>query len=842
MAPIERKWLEAYAATRDAEAFRCMVEQHQGMVFGTCLRVLGNAADAEDAAQNCFLILAQQAARVKGSLAAWLHHVAVGVSIDIVRQSASRRAREQRVAALRGDAVEAVWDGLKSDVDAAIAALPERLREPVILHYLEGRTQEEVAASLGLTQSAVSKRLQHGVEKLRAELVAGGVSMPGVALASLLSAHAFTSAPASLVASLGKMALAGIAPTAKTTLIGGLTVAKLSAISAVAASVMIVGGVVTYKALSQGPAPTPAAVPPPALAAPDAKEAPPAVEAPFYDYSPMMPFVKAEPQDRLRHPTKEEVKTLGDAWPNVPWWQNGCYYYTRAASLVSNDAPPGAGSSAMPYSGDKEAFIRWAVANRKALDAMQDGLPLRENKLPLFLTTVTQGLPPGAKPFETMSVPHAALARIRNLGRTILDAGFNEELSGRHDAAADWYLREVRMGSQVAADGMLIQSLVGIGCTLIGADDLSRLVQNQELSDVTLRRIIAECRGAESLPNSLVTVWDCEVGCQRYALKAQGLAGRLSGPSPKDQQTIRAVLSRPLSELAAAKGGVKDILDGEVQRGNTSATQTRVLLPGLAAWPGNVALVDLTLRVVEIRAAIQLYHKRDGRLPTNLADMVPDILPIAPEDPFLKAPLHYAVEGNVWRVWSVGGDQKDDGGQFNPGPPWNEPDNVFTSVLATNEAWRRRPRAVTGEAVLMPRTEQDYKNYLAALTGIVWQKGDPVQAHLTWYALKDGLVLADQQTKEVKRINELLGETGIVPSAIAFGADRVWLGTNKGLFAYDRKGGFWTRFAVGGKLVDAAVKELTLSPEGVLSVTAQEAGQATKKYEYDAKKTKWQEK
>jgi sigma-70-like protein len=53
--------LQEYARTRDGIAFRELVDQHRDMVFAACHRVLGNQADAEDAAQNCFLKLAQSA-------------------------------------------------------------------------------------------------------------------------------------------------------------------------------------------------------------------------------------------------------------------------------------------------------------------------------------------------------------------------------------------------------------------------------------------------------------------------------------------------------------------------------------------------------------------------------------------------------------------------------------------------------------------------------------------------------------------------------------------------------------------------------------------------------------
>ena len=99
----------------------------------------------------------------------------------------------------------------------------------------------------------------------------------------------------------------------------------------------------------------------------------------------------------------------------------------------------------------------------------------------------------------------------------------------------------------------------------------------------------------------------------------------------------------------------------------------------------------------------------------------------------------------------------------------------------------------------------------------------PIQKNLTWCLLKKGLPLANADTKEVERIAGLLGEPDLVANAIAFGADKVGLGTDKGLLAWDRKDMFWTRVAVGGKFVDLAVTEMTFEADK-LKVTVDQEG------------------
>jgi hypothetical protein len=193
----------------------------------------------------------------------------------------------------------------------------------------------------------------------------------------------------------------------------------------------------------------------------------------------------------------------------------------------------------------------------------------------------------------------------------------------------------------------------------------------------------------------------------------------------------------------------------------------------------------------------------------------------------------------------VGKNQKDDGGTVaDPKQPWDGPDYVFVRAVETNEQRRREiePEQIPPSdfAVRPFRTEKDLKHECEALAAI-WKKNDPFQQDLTWYALKQGLALADAKTFEVKRFTELLGERDFVPSSIAFGKDKVWLGTNKGLFAWDRKDMFWTRFAVGGTMIDAPVKEVSLTEDGTLRVTTEGEAKATRKFEYDTANSKWTE-
>jgi len=210
MAESEATLLARYAGEQDAEAFRTLIERHKHMVYAVCRRMLGNRADAEDATQDCFFTLTRHADRLRSPIGGWLHRVAVTTCIDHLRSEGARREREQKVAErhlARGGDLS--WDDIKDEVDQAIAALPEKLRTPLVLYYLESERQEDIAEELDISQSGVSQRVRRAVEEVRERLRKRGVRISAGVLGPLLAANATEAVPASLSSTLGMMAIAG---------------------------------------------------------------------------------------------------------------------------------------------------------------------------------------------------------------------------------------------------------------------------------------------------------------------------------------------------------------------------------------------------------------------------------------------------------------------------------------------------------------------------------------------------------------------------------------------------------------------------------------------------------
>ena len=228
----------------DPAAFAEITRLYGGLVYGTCLRVTGDAHHAADAAQETFFQLLRSARRVSGSLAGWLHRVAVRRAVDLVRSEAARRRREQAYVDAQDEVLS--WNTLCPLVDEALDELEPDGRELLLRHFLQGQTMCEIAAAQRISQPTISRRMEEALEQLRGLLRKKGVAVTGMVLGALLPC-ATTSAPAAVTAQLGKMAL-----TVSGAAVGGTAVSGAK----IAAAVFIVAaGVGGLMALRRSPPP-----------------------------------------------------------------------------------------------------------------------------------------------------------------------------------------------------------------------------------------------------------------------------------------------------------------------------------------------------------------------------------------------------------------------------------------------------------------------------------------------------------------------------------------------------------------------------------------------------------
>jgi RNA polymerase sigma-70 factor (ECF subfamily) len=161
-------------------AFDELYRTHYRRVFGLCRQLLGSVPAAEDAAQEAFLKAHRTLASYDPTqpFEAWIMTIASNHCDDLVRRRGKERSifgdeSTERVEA-EADTTDVLGEVLADerarDVKAAVAALPDKYRLPLLLAYYGGSSYDEIAASLGLTRTHVGALICRGKQALRVAL------------------------------------------------------------------------------------------------------------------------------------------------------------------------------------------------------------------------------------------------------------------------------------------------------------------------------------------------------------------------------------------------------------------------------------------------------------------------------------------------------------------------------------------------------------------------------------------------------------------------------------------------------------------------------------------------
>jgi RNA polymerase sigma factor (sigma-70 family) len=186
--------LERFLVHRDETALEVLVRRYGPLVFGVCRRVLHNAHAAEDAFQATFLVLMRKApALVRCErLGGWLYRVAYRLALRARANEARRRKHEAQAARCEADAESHASNSsdLLVALEEELQKLPERHRVPLVLCYLEGKTNECASQVLGCPRGSMSARLAQARERLRACLAQRGYAVPSAGLALVMTSAA----------------------------------------------------------------------------------------------------------------------------------------------------------------------------------------------------------------------------------------------------------------------------------------------------------------------------------------------------------------------------------------------------------------------------------------------------------------------------------------------------------------------------------------------------------------------------------------------------------------------------------------------------------------------------
>lgn len=177
MASEEDVWV-SQAKAGDQAAFEAIVQRYERPIYGFVYRMMGNADDAADLTQECFIRAYRNLGKTNNDLnvSAWLHRIASNACLDVLR-------RRQRIRWLPWDNTkhEPMLGSVDSDspeqhvmnsevstlVQHTLSRMSPRNRAALIMREYEGMSCDDIGDVLGISRSAVKSVLFRGREEFR---------------------------------------------------------------------------------------------------------------------------------------------------------------------------------------------------------------------------------------------------------------------------------------------------------------------------------------------------------------------------------------------------------------------------------------------------------------------------------------------------------------------------------------------------------------------------------------------------------------------------------------------------------------------------------------------------
>ena len=167
--------LAAASAAGDAAAFEKLYQLHHRRVYSLCLRMLGNASEAEDLTQDVFVQLFRKIGSFRGDSAftTWLHRMTVNQVLMHFRkrgvklEQATEDGEMQEPVEIGTGRPEAMPIVDRIALEKAISELPPGYRTVFVLHDVEGHEHEEIAKMLGCSVGTSKSQLHKARMRLR---------------------------------------------------------------------------------------------------------------------------------------------------------------------------------------------------------------------------------------------------------------------------------------------------------------------------------------------------------------------------------------------------------------------------------------------------------------------------------------------------------------------------------------------------------------------------------------------------------------------------------------------------------------------------------------------------
>ena len=168
--PADDGWVRR-SQTGDVDAFESLYRRHCGKIYALCLRLCGEAGEAEELTQEAFVRAWEKLGSFRGQSAfgTWLHRLAVNVVLSRWRSQGRYRDRLTAMEELLPSGSGTHWPEPRRtlDLERAIAGLPRGARTVFVLYDVEGYRHKEIAALTGLSVGACKSQLHRARRLLR---------------------------------------------------------------------------------------------------------------------------------------------------------------------------------------------------------------------------------------------------------------------------------------------------------------------------------------------------------------------------------------------------------------------------------------------------------------------------------------------------------------------------------------------------------------------------------------------------------------------------------------------------------------------------------------------------
>ena len=273
-------------------------------------------------------------------------------------------------------------------------------------------------------------------------------------------------------------------------------------------------------------------------------------------------------------------------------------------------------------------------------------------------------------------------------GARVLSLQFHVHLHrGQISEAVDCILAEIALGRALEQEPTLVSQLVHLAIIGVAIDSTQTMVRQVELADADLRRLQDGLRKVDfqaSLKQGLAgerTI--CYTACldprqlaDIQEMPGKGLAREIAQRQPQRLFDAAKMLEMNLRvtegaddslfaarrEALAAEDDIRTLAASPI--GKLYYMMTLLLSPAYTSGVNAFSRVAASRDSADAAIAAELYRRKNGAWPAKLDDLVPEFLPAAPIDPFTGQPLLMKATPEGFKVYSLGQDGKDDGGNL----------------------------------------------------------------------------------------------------------------------------------------------------------------------------------